>query len=165
MAPVLPKPRVPFLLAKLQWDERTQNSELGPPVEQMQPSCRAVRIVAAKTRDTFEESSKRFLIVGIPHKMPKDAVRKWLQTAVKKGVGVKELGHTFVSLGCTESGIKIGQWIFLREDKNCDVKTLLTEFGDLGDVFRASGPGKYTARLKLSFSSTVPSFDVCFAEF
>ncbi len=97
MAPVLPKPRVPFLLAKLQWDERTQNSELGPPIEQMQPSCRAVRIVAAKTHDTLEESSKRFLIVGIPHRMPKDAVRKWLQTAVKKGVGMKELGHMFVS--------------------------------------------------------------------
>lgn len=98
MAPALPKPRVPFLFAKLQWDEKTENTKLEPPVEQMQPSCRAVRIVAAKTRETQEESAKRFLIVGIPHRMPKDAVRKWLRTAVNNGVNTKELGGTFVSL-------------------------------------------------------------------
>ncbi|KLO05696.1 RdRP-domain-containing protein [Schizopora paradoxa] len=165
MPPVLPKPRVPFLFMKLQWDERTQKSDLGPPMEQMQPSCRAIRIVASKSHDSREEDcSKRFLIIAIPFKMPKDAVRNWLQTAVNKGVYTKELGHTFKSLGCTESGIKIGQWIFFREDKHCTVATLLAEFGDISQVFRASGPGKYSARLKLSFSSSVPSIDISDAQ-
>lgn len=37
---------------------------------------------------------------------------------------------------------------------------LLSQLGDLESVYVKSGPGKYAARLGLSFSSTIETFEV-----
>lgn len=40
------------------------------------------------------------------------------------------------------------------------VSSLLSQMGQLDEVFRLSGAGKYAARLGLSFTSTVKAIDV-----
>ena len=71
--------------------------------------------------------------------------------------------HTACSyrfLGFTESQVKAGKLMFFREDHEWTVQRLLSSFGDLPSVYLKSGYGKYSARLGLSFSSTVESMDV-----
>lgn len=55
--------------------------------------------------------------------------------------------------------MKSGTWIFFREGLDFMVEELLEYFGDLDEVFEESGPGKYAARLGLSFSPTVESIN------
>lgn len=64
----------------------------------------------------------------------------------------------------TEPGIKDGQVIFFQEDSRMSVKKLLNILGNLENVFINSGPGKYAARLGLSFSSTTVTIDVSSAQ-
>lgn len=56
--------------------------------------------------------------------------------------------------------MKAGKLVFFREDKGWTVDRVLKSFGDLQSVFLKSGYGKYSARLGLSFSSTLQSLDV-----
>ena len=56
--------------------------------------------------------------------------------------------------------MKAGKLMFFREDHEWTVQRLLSSFGDLPSVYLKSGYGKYSARLGLSFSSTVESMDV-----
>ena len=67
---------------------------------------------------------------------------------------------SFRFLGVVEGGIKEGWVIFYHEDRKWTVERVLKMCGDLGKVFLESGPGKYMARLALSFSSTQPTIDV-----
>lgn len=50
--------------------------------------------------------------------------------------------------------------MFFREDNEWTVERILSCFGDLPSVYLKDGYGKYSARLGLSFSSTVQSLDV-----
>lgn len=59
-----------------------------------------------------------------------------------------------------EGGIKEGWVIFFQENRKWTVERVLKMCGDLEKVFLESGPGKYMARLALSFSSTQPTIDV-----
>ena len=63
--------------------------------------------------------------------------------------------YRYTFLGITETGIKAGEVIFFEEDRRYTVRELLESFGGLVDVFMTFGPGKYAARLGLSFSSTI----------
>ena len=56
--------------------------------------------------------------------------------------------------------MKAGKIMFFREDGDWTVQRVLSSFGDLPSVYLKSGYGKYSARLGLSFSSTVESLDV-----
>ena len=63
----------------------------------------------------------------------------------------------------TESGVKSGEVILLRrprDSQEISAGSLLEAFGNLNEVFEEDGPGKYVARLGLSFSSTVESVNV-----
>ena len=70
------------------------------------------------------------------------------------------LRRSYRFLGFTESQVKAGKLMFFREDNDWTVERVLSSFGDLRAVYLKSGYGKYSARLGLSFSSTVQSLDV-----
>ena len=63
-------------------------------------------------------------------------------------------------LGPIESILKEGYVTFFREDKVCFVRQLLSSFNDLDCVYTTSRPGKWTAQLGLSFTSTVSTVQV-----
>lgn len=56
--------------------------------------------------------------------------------------------------------MKAGKFLFFREDHGWTIERLLASFGNLSAVYLKSGYGKYSARLGLSFSSTLESLDV-----
>ena len=56
--------------------------------------------------------------------------------------------------------MKAGKLMFFREDGQWTVQGLLSTFGGLPAVSIKSGYDTYSARLGLSFSSTVQSLDV-----
>ncbi|KAL5488413.1 hypothetical protein ACEPAI_6531 [Sanghuangporus weigelae] len=124
------------------------------------PSCRAFRLVG---------DSLKFLFLKVPRSYPGSKLRPALKSIIQDGLTIKfrigqgDLGFLqFAFLGFTESTLKSGQIILLQKrvnnvDTTPHVSSLLLDFGELRDVFRRHGPGKYVARLGLSFSATVQS--------
>jgi RNA-dependent RNA polymerase len=66
----------------------------------------------------------------------------------------------YAFFGFTENQMKEGKVLFFEEDDEWTVSSLKEEFGELDTVYLEHGYGKYSARLGLSFSSTVPSLNV-----
>ncbi|KAL5508616.1 hypothetical protein ACEPAH_6235 [Sanghuangporus vaninii] len=124
------------------------------------PSCRVFRLVG---------DSLKFLFLKVPRSYPGGKLRLALKSIIQDGltirfsIGQGNFGYLeFAFLGFTESTLKSGQIILLQKrvnnaDKTPHVSSVLLDFGDLHDVFRRHGPGKYVARLGLSFSATVQS--------
>ncbi|KAI0751822.1 RdRP-domain-containing protein [Daedaleopsis nitida] len=113
------------------------------------PSSRATRLV---------DDPSRFLLLSVQKTAKDDELRRNMPTWIRDGITIHGVRHRF--LGFTESHVKAGKLMFLREDDEWTVPRLLSNFGDLPAVYMNSGYGKYSARLGLSFSSTVQSLDV-----
>ena len=131
--------------------------------------------VEVENNDWTFDDSERFLFLYFPRRSRPKAIEKFLLDKVESGLKVDD--KTFVSfifhvvtsdacifsfrfLGVVEGGIKEGWVIFFQEDRKWTVERVLKMCGDLEKVFLESGPGKYMARLALSFSSTQPTIDV-----
>ncbi|OCB88345.1 RdRP-domain-containing protein [Sanghuangporus baumii] len=124
------------------------------------PSCRAFRLVG---------DSLKFLFLRVPRSYPGSKLRLALKSIIQDGLTIEfRIGQgnfeylKFAFLGFTESTLKSGQIILLQKrvnnaDTTPHVSSVLLDFGDLQDVFRRHGPGKYVARLGLSFSATIQS--------
>ncbi|KAI5121988.1 hypothetical protein M0805_001821 [Coniferiporia weirii] len=137
--------------AWIEWDESgggtkgyITHSEL-----QERPSFRAARLV---------DDPERFLFLNFPRSSRAAPLRQYLLGAIKNGVLVNKKNYSF--FGVTEPGIKEGWVAFFREDGQWSVGRALAMCGDLDKVFLSHGPGKYSARLGLSFSSTRATIDV-----
>ncbi|KAI0686125.1 RdRP-domain-containing protein, partial [Earliella scabrosa] len=116
---------------------------------QNHPSSRATRLVDDPTR---------FLLVNVQKTAKDKTVRESILKWQRDGITINDGCYRF--LGFTESQVKAGKLMFFREDHEWTVQRLLSSFGDLQSVYLKSGYGKYSARLGLSFSSTVESMDV-----
>ncbi|KAI0352487.1 RdRP-domain-containing protein [Trametes cingulata] len=116
---------------------------------QEHPSSRATRLV---------DDATRFLLVSVAKKAEDRVLRGTLSRWTREGIEINEVRYRF--LGYTEAQVKAGKLMFFREDHEWTVERLLSSFGNLTPVYLNSGYGKYSARLGLSFSSTVESFDI-----
>ncbi|OBZ65419.1 putative RNA-dependent RNA polymerase 1 [Grifola frondosa] len=96
--------------------------------------------------------------MSIEKKMEDASLRRYLSEWTCNGVELDGVRYRF--FGFTETHVKSGKVIFFREGDGLTVQGVLERFGDLHSVFVGSGYGKYSARLGLSFSSTVESLDV-----
>lgn len=136
-------------------------------IQQRRP-FRAARLVDDSKRFLFLNFSRRshstalynYLIRASINGVCLDNIEFVLETRTRSFVAGLTFSYRFSFLGITESGIKEAQVIFFQEDRKYSVCKLLEECGDLMDVFINSGPGKYAARLGLSFSSTIATYKV-----
>ncbi|KZT13262.1 RdRP-domain-containing protein [Laetiporus sulphureus 93-53] len=126
--------------------------KISSPRRQQISSSRATRAV---------DDSTRFLILSLPRgnwRKPGSVFKDVLSGWVKDGYRVDGTAYSF--LGFTDSHVRSGKLIFFREDAKWTLDRLRGCFGDLDEVFKTSGYGKYAARLALSFSSTVPMVNI-----
>ncbi|KAH9936832.1 RdRP-domain-containing protein [Epithele typhae] len=129
---------------------RTSDGQTIHHVEkQRHPASRATRLV---------DDSERFFLLSVSKRAEDGPLRPELRRMVHEGIEVSGISYRF--LGFTDSQVKTGRLMFFHEDEEWTVDRLLSAFGDLPGVYLKSGYGKYSARLGLSFSSTVQSLDV-----
>ncbi|THH10624.1 hypothetical protein EW145_g1192 [Phellinidium pouzarii] len=112
-------------------------------------SFRAARLV---------DNSERFLLLNFPRSSRGTILYQYLSEIVQDGVLIGTERFSF--FGVTEPGIKEGWVIFFREDHKLSVRRVLDLCGNLDKVFLDNGPGKYAARLGLSFSSTQATINI-----
>ncbi|KAK0221439.1 RNA dependent RNA polymerase-domain-containing protein [Armillaria fumosa] len=113
------------------------------------PSSRATRLIS---------DPERFLKVSFPTRLKDHLVRQLLVDKIKNGIIFG--GKKYIFFGYTESHLKESRVLFFQEGEDWTVHSLKAVLGDLDSVYRDYGYGKYTARLGLSFSSTVPALEV-----
>ncbi|KAI8984846.1 RdRP-domain-containing protein [Trametes punicea] len=113
------------------------------------PFSRATRLVGDSTR---------FLLVSVGKKADDRALRETLLRWTHQGIELNGIRYRF--LGFTEAQVKEGKLMFFHEDHEWTVQRLLSSLGNLSAVFLSYGYGKYSARLGLSFSSTMESVDI-----
>ncbi|KAH9950119.1 RdRP-domain-containing protein [Amylocystis lapponica] len=128
---------------------RFHNGTVHSVTQEQVDSSRATRIV---------DDATRFLIIKVNKKTDNDNLRLCLAKWMRGGMVVQNTSYTF--FGFSENHVKNGRLVFFREDDVWTVERVLQQLGDLRSVFVKSGYGKYSARLGLSFSSTVESLDV-----
>ncbi|KAJ7266986.1 RNA dependent RNA polymerase-domain-containing protein [Mycena haematopus] len=105
--------------------------------------------------------STRFMTVSFTKKTRENSLKKWLQDITLPGKSITYGEHDYVFFGFTESNLKSGHVLFFREGPDFTVSELKDHFGsDLKTVFDTFGYGKYSARLGLSFSSTVATQEI-----
>ncbi|KAI0640584.1 RNA dependent RNA polymerase-domain-containing protein [Trametes meyenii] len=117
------------------------------------PSSRATRLV---------DDTTRFLLVTVGKKVDEGKLRATVRVWIREGVKIDGIQYRFI--GFLESRVNEGKLMFFREDGDWTVErlltSLLTNFEELTEVYRKSGNGEYSARLGLSFFSTMESLDV-----
>lgn len=155
----------------------------GIPVIQPDASLRPLSAIISKTGEIlFEEylstapwsnrifrviPADRFLFVKWDSEPKFEEVtdRLWKGIEFVETTGERRL-RRFVFLGTTESRLKENGVIYFEEGSDWTVKQILFEtFGDLKDVWKSSGVGKFIARLSLNFSPTTPTIHVDAGEF
>ncbi|THG97967.1 hypothetical protein EW145_g7507 [Phellinidium pouzarii] len=135
---------------RVYWDENKTTRTARPELLQRR-SCRALRMVG---------NSTKFLFVTFSRDGTDQQVQAILQKMINDGIRLPDETSLYTFLGYTESNLKSGQVIFFQEDDVWTCQNILKALGDLDDVFLKYGPGKYAARLGLSFSSTVDTINV-----
>ncbi|KAK7044978.1 RNA-dependent RNA polymerase [Favolaschia claudopus] len=144
------------LFVRLLLDLSTENEEVKSHGEYEVHESRATRLVG---------DSLRFMTVTFTKQTRETHLRKWLENMTKPGESIEYGDAKYVFLGFTESGLKAGNIIFFAEGPDFSVADLKAHFGsDLKTVFDTFGYGKYSARLGLSFSSTVATKEIDPAE-
>jgi hypothetical protein len=117
-------------------------------VDKSEDSCRAYRKFPAD----------HFLWLKLGDEIIRDdgRIRRIKNILKRPIVRVDDRGHEhrYVFFGSTDSRIKNGVVGFFEEMEGSTARDVLNAFGDLKSVLDNSGPGKYIARLSLSFSST-----------
>lgn len=114
----------------------------------------------ARSRAYRLHSADAFLWLSWPHR---DASSRLLETWLTRTIRFKDpvTGHErhFKFFGSTDSRLRdVPSFGFVDEAVlGMPIRELYESFGDLGAVWRASGPGKWTARLGLSFTDTLPT--------
>ncbi|KAJ7681879.1 RNA-dependent RNA polymerase [Mycena polygramma] len=150
--PILGKALVPFtrLQVDLSIDPDRPRLELR---DFRGHESRATRVV---------DDSKRFMRVTFTRDSTAQQIRRWISKVTQAGEYIEIDGQNkYKFFGFTESNLKAGHLLFFREGHDVTVDTLKESFGDLKAVYEESGYGKYAARLGMSFSSTVPTLEVC----
>ncbi|KAJ7060871.1 RNA dependent RNA polymerase-domain-containing protein [Mycena amicta] len=149
--PTLSKQRVVFLRFLI--DLQQANAIPGDIDDYYGHESRATRAVG---------DSRRFMTVVFHRKSKPQHIEAWLK---RKDKLLNATDEEYTFLGFTENNIKNGHLLYFREGPDWTVETLKQHFGEgLWDVYRRGGYGKYSARLGLSFSSTVTSVEVLPAE-
>ncbi|KAH8113176.1 RNA dependent RNA polymerase-domain-containing protein [Phellopilus nigrolimitatus] len=134
--------------AWVEWDSSGKGI-ITRSVRQTGNSFRAARLI---------DNPDRFLFIDFPRKSDANNLRDYLMEIIRDGVVLA--GRRFTFFGITETGIKEGRIICFYEDSEWSVERVLKMCGNLEKVFIDYGPGKYAARLVLSFSSTIETLNV-----
>jgi hypothetical protein len=106
--------------------------------------CRAYRLFPAN----------RFLWYQFKRPRSMDEVYRKLDRVIK------HQGKEFVFLGTTESRLRTESVCFFQESSTLTAKDVRESLGDLAGVFMKDGPGKYVARMGLSFTKTEETIEV-----
>ena len=168
-------PFVPILVAGVSWDGSKYCLKEDTLHEQRQQSFRAARLV---------DDSTRVLIVTFPSlniwdRSCRKAVTSLLEEWQEHGANIRGSRSVQAScwslsrvksftrclrryawLGYSDSHVKGGKVVLFREDEEWSASSVLDAFGNVYEVFKKNGYGKYAARIGLSFSSTVDALDV-----
>jgi len=123
------------------------------PEEQPLRSFRAARLV---------DDPRRFLFLSTLRKGNGTVETRRIKMVLEDWIahGLQLQGARYTWLGYSDGHVKAGKVVFFREDTEWTVARLRDKIGDVHEVYRAHGYGKYSARLGLSFSSTVDAQDV-----
>ncbi|CAK5274751.1 unnamed protein product [Mycena citricolor] len=105
--------------------------------------------------------AKRFLVVCFSKKSKDRFIKEWLEANTRDESEILlQDQEVYKYFGYTENNLKSSQVLYFREGSDFTVASLLESLGQVRAVYDKDGPGKFCARLGLSFSSTVPSINI-----